>query len=138
MGTISRANPDVGYMTPNTFKNLGFTQNVWAGDTLYLSGIAPFSGGDPEFIVHGVGSMKEQLVYILDIMEKLLAAEGLAMANVVSLNVYATSAEEFFEVAPIIAATWGDDAPSQTLIGLKELAHPDQKIELTAIAYKTS
>ena len=78
--TISHSNPDVGYIDPTMFKKLGLTQNVWADNTLYLSGIAPFTGGDPEFIVHGIGSMKEQTVFILDILEKLLEAEGLTLS----------------------------------------------------------
>jgi 2-iminobutanoate/2-iminopropanoate deaminase len=135
--TISYSNPEVGYLDPIVFKKLGFTQNVWADDTLYLSGIAPFTGGDPEFVVHGVGSMKEQTVFILDVLKKLLEAEDLTYSNLVALTVYATSAKEFFEVAPLIAEAFGDQAPSQTLVGVTELAHPEQRIEITAIAVKS-
>lgn len=135
--TISHSSPEVGYLDQTVFKKLGFTQNVWAGDTLYLSGIAPFTGGDPEFAVHGIGSMHEQTVFILDILKKLLEAEGLTYANLVALTIYATSASEFFEVAPLIAEAFGDQAPSQTLVGVTELAHPEQRIEITAIAVKS-
>jgi len=134
---ISYSNPEVGYLDQTTFKKLGFTQNVWAGDTLYLSGIAPFTGGDPEFVVHGIGSMKEQTVFILDILQKLLEAEDLTFSNLVALTVYATNAKEFFDVAPLIAEAFGDEAPSQTLVGVTELAHPEQRIEITAIAVKS-
>jgi 2-iminobutanoate/2-iminopropanoate deaminase len=134
---ISYSNPEVGYLDQVVFKKLGFTQNVWAGDTLYLSGIAPFTGGDPEFIVHGIGSMEKQTVFILDILRKLLEAEDLTFANLVALTVYATSATEFFGVAPLLAEAFGDQAPSQTLVGVTELAHPEQRIEITAIAVKS-
>jgi enamine deaminase RidA (YjgF/YER057c/UK114 family) len=135
--TISYSSPEVGYLDQTVFKKLGFTQNVWANDTLYLSGIAPFTGGDPEFVVHGVGSMKEQTVFILEVLKNLLEAEGLTYANLVALTVYATSAAEFFEVAPLIAEAFGDRAPSQTLVGVTELAHPEQRIEITAIAVRS-
>jgi enamine deaminase RidA (YjgF/YER057c/UK114 family) len=135
--TITYNNPEVGYLADTAFKKLGFTQNVWAGDTLYLSGIAPFTGGDPEFIVHGIGSMEEQTVFILDILKKLLEAEGLAYSNLVALTIYATSSAEFFGVAPLIVEAFGDKAPSQTLVGVSELAHPEQRIEITAIAVKS-
>jgi 2-iminobutanoate/2-iminopropanoate deaminase len=135
--TISYSSPEVGYLDQTAFKKLGFTQNIWAHDTLYLSGIAPFTGGDPEFVVHGIGSMKEQTVFILDILQKLLEAEGLTYANLVALTIYATSAKEFFGVAPLIAETFGDQAPTQTLVGVTELAHPEQRIEITAIAVKS-
>ena len=134
---ITYRNPEIGYLDQTAFKKLGFTQNVWAGDTLYLSGIAPFTGGDPEFVVHGVGSMSEQTVFILDVLRKLLEAEDLAYSNLVALTIYATSAKEFFEVAPLIAEAFGDQAPSQTLVGVTELAHPEQRIEITAIAVKS-
>ncbi|WP_099024690.1 RidA family protein [Mycolicibacterium palauense] len=135
--TISYSNPDVGYLDQTAFKNLGFTQNVWADDTLYLSGIAPFTGGDPEFVVHGIGSMKEQTVFILDVLKKLLEAEDLTYANLVALTIYATSAKEYFEVVPLIVEAFGDQAPSQTLVGVTELAHPEQRIEITAIAVRS-
>lgn len=135
--TISYSSPEVGYLAQTAFKKLGFTQNVWAGDTLYLSGIAPFTGGDPEFVVHGIGSMKVQTVFILDILKKLLEAEDLTYSNLVAVTIYATSAKEFFEVAPLIAEAFGDQAPSQTLVGVTELAHPEQRIEITAIAVKS-
>lgn len=134
--TISYSSPEVGYLDQTAFKKLGFTQNVWAGDTLYLSGIAPFTGGDPEFVVEGVGSMQEQTVFILDILLKLLEAEGLTYANLVALTVYATSAEEYFGVAPLLAEAFGDRAPTQTLVGVSELAHPEQRIEITGIAVR--
>lgn len=135
--TISYSNPEVGYLDQATFKNLGFSQNVWAGDTLYLSGIAPFTGGSPEFVVHGIGSMKEQTAFILDILQKLLEAEDLSYSNLVALTIYATSAKEFFDVVPLIAEAFGDQPPSQTLVGVTELAHPEQRIEITAIAVRS-
>jgi 2-iminobutanoate/2-iminopropanoate deaminase len=135
--TISYSSPEVGYIDQTAFKKLGFTQNIWAHDTLYLSGLAPFTGGDPEFVVHGVGSMEEQTIFILDILKKLLEAEGLTYANLVALTIYSTSSKEFFEVAPLIAEAFGDTPPSQTLVGVTELAHPEQRIEITAIAVKS-
>lgn len=134
--TISYSSPEVGYLDQTAFKKLGFTQNIWAGDTLYLSGIAPFTGGDPEFVVEGIGSMKEQAAFILDILLKLLEAEGLTYSNLVALTVYVTSSEEFFAVAPLLVEAFGDRAPTQTLVGVSELAHPEQRIEITAIAVR--
>lgn len=135
--TISYSSPEVGYLDQTVFKKLGFTQNVWAHDTLYMSGIAPFTGGDPEFVVVGIGSMREQTTFILDILKKLLEAEGLTYGNLVAITIYATSSTEFLEVAPVIAEAFGDEAPTQTLVGVTELAHPEQRIEITATAVRS-
>lgn len=42
---ITRKNPDIGYMGESVFEAFAFHQTVRAGDTVYLSGIAPFQGG---------------------------------------------------------------------------------------------
>jgi 2-iminobutanoate/2-iminopropanoate deaminase len=38
---IERSNPAVGYIAEEVFKPYAFTQTIKAGNTLYLSGIAP-------------------------------------------------------------------------------------------------
>jgi 2-iminobutanoate/2-iminopropanoate deaminase len=131
---ITRTNPDVGYMDTETFELLGFAQVVRAGSTVYLSGVAPFTGSPPEFTVIGVGSMEDQLVFILDVMERCLESTGMSLENLVAVTVYATDMDALMANAPLIAKRLGAAPPSSTWVGTTQLAHRDQLVEITAIA----
>jgi enamine deaminase RidA (YjgF/YER057c/UK114 family) len=131
---IRRNNPEVGYLDAATFDILGFTQVAVAGDTTYLSGIAPFTGGPPQFTVIGVGSMDEQVTFVLDVLEKCLESEDLTLANLVAVTVYATDLSALMACAPRFAKRFGDAPPTSTWVEITGLAHPDQLVEITAVA----
>jgi enamine deaminase RidA (YjgF/YER057c/UK114 family) len=131
---ITRNNPDVGYMDESTFALLGFSQVVRADNTVYYSGIAPFTGAPPEFTVIGTGSMEDQVLFCLDILERCLESEGQTLANLVAVVVYATDMPALMATADIFAKRFGDAPPSSTWLGTTALAHPDQLVEITATA----
>ena len=58
---ITRSNPDVDYIADEIFQTYGFTQNIRAGNTLYLSGVAPFKGNLEQVEVVGVGDIRAQV-----------------------------------------------------------------------------
>jgi enamine deaminase RidA (YjgF/YER057c/UK114 family) len=65
-----------------------------------------------------------------------LAAAGAALTDVVKTTVYVASADRADLVAAwdVVRAAFGDhDAPS-TLVGVAVLGHPDQLVEVEAIA----
>jgi len=131
---ITRNNPDVGYMDESAFALLGFSQVVRADKTVYYSGIAPFTGAPPEFTVIGTGSMEEQVLFCMDILERCLESEGQTLANLVAVVVYATDMPALMATADIFAKRFGDAPPSSTWLGTTALAHPDQLVEITATA----
>jgi len=131
---ITRSNPDVGYMDESAFALLGFSQVVRADKTVYYSGIAPFTGAPPEFTVIGTGSMDEQVLFCMDILERCLESEGQTLANLVAVVVYATDMPALMATADIFAKRFGDAPPSSTWLGTTALAHPDQLVEITATA----
>jgi enamine deaminase RidA (YjgF/YER057c/UK114 family) len=131
---ITRNNPDVGYMDESTFALLGFSQVVRADNTVYYSGIAPFTGAPPEFTVIGTGSMEDQVLFCMDILERCLESEGQTLANLVAVVVYATDMPALMATADIFAKRFGDAPPSSTWLGTTALAHPDQLVEITATA----
>ena len=73
---ITRSNPAVGYMAEDVFKTNAFTQTIRAGNTLYLSGIAPLKGDLKNLELMGEGSMQVQTEWVLEILKRCLAAEG--------------------------------------------------------------
>lgn len=131
---ITRNNPDVGYLDESAFALLGFSQVVRADKTVYYSGIAPFTGAPPEFTVIGTGSMDEQVLFCMDILERCLESEGQTLANLVAVVVYATDMPALMATADIFAKRFGDAPPSSTWLGTTALAHPDQLVEITATA----
>jgi enamine deaminase RidA (YjgF/YER057c/UK114 family) len=131
---ITRNNPDVGYMDESTFALLGFSQVVRADGTVYYSGIAPFTGAPPEFTVIGTGSMEDQVLFCLDVLERCLESEMQSLDNLVAVTVYATDMPALMATAEIFAKRFGAAPPSSTWVGVTELAHPDQLVEITATA----
>jgi len=131
---ITRNNPDVGYLDESTFALLGFSQVVRADSTVYYSGIAPFTGAPPEFTVIGTGSMEKQVLFCLDILERCLESEKQTLDNLVAVAVYATDMPALMATAEIFAKRFAAAPPSSTWVGVTELAHPDQLVEVTATA----
>ena len=131
---ITRTNPDVGYVDESTFASLGFSQVVRANDTVYYSGIAPFIGAPPEFNVIGTGSMEQQVLFVMDILERCLESESQTLENLVAVTVYATDVPALMATAEIFAKKFGVAPPASTWLGVTALAHPDQLVELTATA----
>jgi enamine deaminase RidA (YjgF/YER057c/UK114 family) len=64
-----------------TGADLPFSQAVWVGDTLYVSGWL-----DPDIKTHG--DIKSQTVGILEDMQKFLVSQKLTLADVVMARVY--------------------------------------------------
>ena len=64
-----------------TGADLPFSQAVWAGDTLYISGWL-----DPDVKAHA--DITSQTVGILDDMRKFLISQGLTMGDVVMIRTY--------------------------------------------------
>jgi enamine deaminase RidA (YjgF/YER057c/UK114 family) len=131
---ITRNNPEIGYVDESTFTLLGFSQVVRADHTVYFSGIAPFTGAPPEFTVVGTGSMEEQVRFCLDILERCLESENQSLDNLVAVAVYATDMPALMATAELFAKRFGAAPPSSTWVGVTELAHPDQLVEITATA----
>lgn len=131
---ITRNNPDVGYIDESAFEALGFSQVVRANDTVYYSGIAPFTGAPPEFTVIGTGSMEAQVLFIFEILERCLESERQTLENLVAVTIYATDVPAMMATANVLAKKFGVAPPTSTLVGVTALAHPDQLVEITATA----
>lgn len=117
---------------------MGFNQGeVVAGHTrtLYISGQTAMNGdGVPQ---HD-GDMAAQLGMSVDNLEAVLGAAGMALADLVRLNVYTTDVDLLFAHYGVLAARLGAAgvAPTTTMLGVTRLAIPGQLVELegTAVA----
>ncbi|MFC9998707.1 RidA family protein [Nocardia sp. NPDC127526] len=101
--------------------------------TLYCSGQTAMSAeGEPQ---HD-GDMAAQLALSLDNLEAVLKEAGMALANLVRLNVYTTDVDLLFQHYGVLAARLGAAgvAPATTMLGVTRLAIPGQMIELEGTA----
>ena len=131
---IERSNPAVGYLADEVFKANAFTQTIKAGNTLYLSGIAPLKGDLKNLELVGEGNMRAQIEFILAVLKSCLAAEGATFRNWVAQTVYVTSVAECIKAAEVFKQAFGEHTPTSTLVEVKGLFHPQQMIEINGIA----
>ncbi len=131
---ITRRNPDVGYMPDETFRTYGFTQSIRAGNTLYLSGVAPFKGTLDDVEVVGVGDIRAQVAQVLEIIKRCLAAEGATFKNWVAQTVYTTQMTELQKTADLFRQAFGAYAPTSTWVEIKGLFVPEQLVEINGTA----
>ena len=115
---------------------MGFNQaELVQGKTreLYCSGQSAMSD---DGIPQHAGDMGAQVAMSLDNLEAVLHAAGMALANVVRLNIYTTDVDAFFEAYGLLAERLGGAgiAPPGSLLGVSRLAFPELMVELEATA----
>ena len=131
---IERRYPDVGYLAEEVFRTFAFAHTIRAGNTLYLSGVAPLRGGLKEMEVVGVGNLRAQLEWVLEVLRRSLAAEGATFRNWVAQTVYVTDIAELARVADVFLPFYGEHPPTSTWVEVKALFHPEQMVEISGIA----
>ncbi|MCG8357144.1 MAG: RidA family protein [Kiloniellales bacterium] len=89
---------------------------------------------DPDGQVVGRGDMRAQLSQVLANIEAVLASLGGGLADIVSLNQYATDIEAFMQAGDIRAEKFKPPYPVTTTLEVSRLYHPDLMIEITAVA----
>jgi enamine deaminase RidA (YjgF/YER057c/UK114 family) len=82
------------------------------------------------------GDMAAQLRLALDNLEAVLEGAGMALANVVRLNVYTTDVDTLLQHFAILTDRFGgaDGRFASTLLGVARLAVPQLLVELEATA----
>jgi enamine deaminase RidA (YjgF/YER057c/UK114 family) len=121
-------------MDEEVFTTNAFTQTIRAGNTLYLSGIAPLRGGLKNLEVVGAGDLKAQVEWTLEVMKRCLAAEDATFRNLVAQTVYTTNIAELSKLGDLFRRVYGDYAPTSTWVEIKGLFHPRQMVEINGIA----
>lgn len=130
---ITRSNPDVGYFEASVFEAFAFSQVVRADKTVYISGVAPLRG-TPEAMEPVATDIGGQTEFVLDVLGRCLASEGLGFEHVVAVTVYATDIGALGGELPLFKKAFGANPPSSTWVEISKLVHPDQLLEITATA----
>jgi enamine deaminase RidA (YjgF/YER057c/UK114 family) len=106
---------------------------VGPGSTVFTAGACPL---DAAGATVAVGDVAAQAGAVMANLEIALEAAGARLTDVVKTTVYVASTHRRDLVAAwdVVRAAFGDhDAPS-TLLGVTVLGHPDQLVEVEAIA----
>ncbi|WP_336026833.1 RidA family protein [Geodermatophilus sp. FMUSA9-8] len=115
---------------------LGFSQGVVVSGharTLWCSGQTATDGeGKPQH----PDDVAAQLALALDNLEAVLGGAGMALADVVRLEVLTTDVDRLLESYGVLAGRLGAAgvAPATTMLGVSRLAMPELLVELQATA----
>jgi len=107
-----------------------YTDAVRFGDLLFVSGVAPLDGSGK---LIGKGDVVAQTRQVFENLKKVLDAAGAGFADVLKVTVFLTDVRDRAKINPVRQQYFGDARPASTLIGVKELAIPDMKIEIEAV-----
>jgi len=118
---------------PGTIKaDLPFSDAVWAGNTLYLSGhigLDPRTRKPPD-------SAEEEAKLVLDAFKKTLEAAGLKMSDLVSLQIFCSDVGLFNEFNTVYRTYFkNDEYPARAFLGSGKLLF-DARFEVQGIAVK--
>lgn len=107
-----------------------YTDAVRWGDTLYISGLAPF---DADSNLIGPDDPEAQTRQIFRHMKAILDAAGASFADVLRVTVYLTNVDDRTKINPVRQEYFGDTRPASTLVEVRALVHPQMCVEIEAI-----
>lgn len=108
-----------------------YSQAVRAGDTVYLSGQIPLDPATGELVEGGIA---EHVRRVFDNLRALAEEAGASLADVVKLNVYLTSMDNFPVVNEIMATYFEEPYPARAAVGVAELPK-GVAVEMDAVIY---
>jgi enamine deaminase RidA (YjgF/YER057c/UK114 family) len=109
-----------------------YSQAVRRGSTLYISGQLSHDR-DANFL--GEGDFELQVRTSLSNLDRVLAHFGARREDVVETTVFVKGLREYFDdVCRLHAEYFGQHWPASNLIGVADLALPQQLVEIAAIA----
>ncbi|MFE7404466.1 RidA family protein [Streptomyces sp. NPDC057557] len=109
----------------------GYSQAVQVGETVYVSGQLSHDR-DGNFV--GTGDYELQVRTTLDNLDLVLKQFGAERNQIVETTVLVRNLRENFDTtARLHAEYFGDHRPTSTVMGISDLALPDQLVEIGAL-----
>ncbi|HKV92590.1 MAG TPA: RidA family protein [Candidatus Angelobacter sp.] len=112
--------------------NLPFSDAVWHGDTLYLSG---HIGLDPKTGKPGA-TPEEEARLVLDGIKRTLEAAGLAMENLLSVQIFCSDVSLFEKFNAVYRTYFHGEFPARAFLGAGRLLF-DARFEVQGIAARS-
>ena len=107
-----------------------YTDAVWAGDLLFISGCVPVDSGG-NLVPGDVVSQTRQVFANIAVV---LAAAGGSFADVVKVTVFLIDVDDRRAVNVVREEVFGESRPASTLVEVSRLAIPGARIEVEAVA----
>jgi 2-iminobutanoate/2-iminopropanoate deaminase len=95
-----------------------YSQGVWAGDLLYLSGQTPLDPGTGKLVE---GGATEQTAQVFDNLEAVLTGAGLTMHDVIKCSVFLTSMCDFAEMNAVYGSRFEAPFPARSTVAVAGL-----------------
>jgi 2-iminobutanoate/2-iminopropanoate deaminase len=109
-----------------------YSPAVRAGDFIYVSGQGPI---DPVTDKLAVGDVQFQTRLTLSNLERILAACGATLADVVKCSVFLRDISEFHQMNQVYAEMFGANRPARTTVEAK-FHQAEMLVEIDCVAYK--
>ncbi|MEA4862675.1 MAG: RidA family protein [Victivallaceae bacterium] len=120
--------------SPNAPKAVGpYSQAVWAGDLLFLSGQTPLDPATGKLAEGGVAGQTSQ---VLNNLTAVLSEAGLSLDDVIKVNVYLTSMQDFAEMNAVYQTHFNTPCPARSTVAVAALPL-GASVEIELVARKT-
>ncbi len=105
-----------------------YSHAVAAGDLVFVSGQGPFTGEGVAY-----GTLEEETRLVFSNLEKVLAAAGCKLGDVVKVNVFLADMDDFAAFNAVYQAYFPSEPPARTCVQAGRLPF-DIKVEIEAVA----
>ena len=122
---IERINPD-GLTKPTAYHHV-----VKVGNLLFIAGQVSL---DAQGNLVGENDMKAQVRQVLENLKTALQSQKADFSNVVKINIFTTSIDQFREAGDVREAYFRGHPPASTLVQVSGFVRPDALIEIDADA----
>ncbi len=109
-----------------------YSQAVWAGDMLFLSGQIALDPATGELVT---GDVEKETERVLENLGSVLRAAGLDYSNVVKVTIFLRSMEDFSRVNGVYARYFGDNPPARACVEVSALPK-GVSVEMEAVAVR--
>jgi 2-iminobutanoate/2-iminopropanoate deaminase len=117
---------------PETPKPRGpYSPAVVAGGFIYVSGQGPVDSATDRM---SYGDIQHETRITLNNIQRILAAAGAAMSDVVKCNVYLRDGNDFQAMNEVYKEFFGEQRPARTTVAVA-FADPTMKVEIDCVAY---
>jgi 2-iminobutanoate/2-iminopropanoate deaminase len=116
---------------PDPYDPYRISQAIRVGDLLFVSGQAAI---DEHGELVGVGDFDAQAEHAFTNLERVLAAGGSSLRDVVKVTIFLTDMDNFPKIVELRGKWFSEPYPADTIVQVVALALPELVIEIEAVA----
>jgi 2-iminobutanoate/2-iminopropanoate deaminase len=109
-----------------------YSQAVWAGDTLFVSGQIALDPASGELIQ---GNIETETKAVLNTVKAILDKAGIGFSNIVKTSIFLKNMDDFAAVNAVYASYFTSDFPARETVQVSKLPK-DVNVEISVIAIR--